>query len=97
MARRAGADSAGNILYQKAIDLLEILPQTGTEQRDCVISGAVVPSGMVPRASNTNRLVGPLGDVGYLATSPWGSASSELAGKNKRVVTTIHWTLLEDV
>ena len=79
LARRAGTDKGGNVLYQKAIDLLEILPQPGTETRDRQYTGAVVPQGMRPRPSDANPLVGPLGDVGYLATSPWGSASSEHA------------------
>ena len=84
LARRAGSTASGQVQYLKAIDLLEILPQPGTEQRDRIINGAVVPDGMQPRASDNNPLVGPLGDVGYLATSPWGSASSELAGSNDR-------------
>jgi Ca2+-binding EF-hand superfamily protein len=86
LAKRAGSDSAGNILYQNAIPIMEILPQPGTEQRDRIINGAVVPEGMRPRASDNNSLVGPLGDVGYLATSPWGSASSELAGSNEKAL-----------
>ena len=86
LARKAGSDRAGNVLYQNAIPLMEILPRPGTEQRDRVVTGAIVPDGMLPRPSNTNPLVGPLGDVGYLATSPWGSASSERKGGNEHAL-----------
>jgi len=49
LARRAGATANGDVLYQRAIPLLEILPQIGTEIGDKQYTGAVVPQGMKPR------------------------------------------------
>ena len=88
LARRSGSDNVGRINYQRAIDLIEIKPQTGTEMRDQRVTSYVVPevmSGAARRSSDRTPLCGPLGDVDNMSTNPWGSAS-ELQGPNERAL-----------
>jgi Ca2+-binding EF-hand superfamily protein len=89
LARRAGSDDVGRVNYQRAIDLIEIKPQPGTEMRDQRVTSYVVPEAMqnaTRRSSDRAPLCGPLGDVDNISTNPWGSAASELRGANEKAL-----------